>query len=133
MCCICGAPGLPSASWCGPCKELAKWLAGEPTNLAPKAQFDGIPALVASGDVYWVAVVFEDAVGNAADPAEAVAWAEAFPNPEVAVVADNDHQMYDYVYPGGFPSILVLEEDMTVRAYDRFDYDVALQSLLDGK
>lgn len=119
-----------SAVWCGPCKDMATWLEGQPSNLDGKPELAPIRDLVASGEIYWITIVFEDGVGNPAGPAQAAAWAEAFPNAKVAVVADNERAMYDFVYPGGMPSITVLDEDMTIRVYDRFDYMTGLSSLL---
>jgi hypothetical protein len=120
-----------SAVWCAPCKDLGAWLEGEPSNLDDKPEFAAIPDLVRSGEIFWLTVVFEDAAGNPATPGDAAAWAEAFPNPKIPVVADNDRAMYDYLFPGSFPSIQVVDEDMTLRAYDRFDYETALASLLE--
>jgi len=119
-----------SAVWCGPCKDLATWLAGKPSTLDMKPEFASIPSLVSSGKIYWITIVFEDAIGNPAGPEEAAAWAEAYPNPKVAVLADDNRAMYEYVFPGAMPSITVINEDMTLRVYDRFDYEPALTSLL---
>ena len=57
-------------------------------------------------------------------------WAKSFPNDKVTVLADDSHAMFDYLFPGGYPSIQVIGEDMTLLSYDRFDYEPALQSLL---
>lgn len=119
-----------SAVWCGPCKDMATWLEGQPSNLDDKPELAPIRDLVASGAIHWITIVFEDGVGNAAGPAQAAAWAAQFPNPKVAVVADDERAMYDFVYPGGMPSITVLDDDMSVRVYDRFDYMTGLTSLL---
>jgi hypothetical protein len=121
-----------SALWCGACKDLAAWLGGEPSMLDAKTELSEVPNLVNSGRIHWITVLFEDAFGNAAGPEQAVAWAEAFPNPQIAIVADNDRIMYDFLFPGSFPSIQVLDEDMTLRVYDRFDYEGALQFLLEN-
>ena len=48
-----------------------------------------------------------------------------------AVLADNERQLDTYVYPGSFPSLLLLGEDMTIAAYDRYDYKPALEALLE--
>lgn len=121
-----------SAIWCDACKDLSLWLAGEPSNLDTRPDLEAIPGLVDAGEVFWITVVFEDAIGNAAVQKHAALWAEEFPHDRVAVLADDDRALYDYMFPGVMPSVLLLGEDMTVRAYDRFDYEVALLSLVDG-
>jgi thiol-disulfide isomerase/thioredoxin len=120
-----------SAAWCGPCKEVATWLEGEPSPLDDKPELAGIPAMVAAGEIYWITVVFEDAFGNPADKAQAAAWADEFPNPAVLVLADSDRMLHGWLFPGAMPSIQLVDEDMTLRSYDRFDYEVALQALLE--
>ena len=98
--------------------------------------FDAQPELasivdmVENGDIYWITVVFEDGIGNAAGPNEAVLWAETFPNAKIAVLADNNRALYDFLFPGGYPNLQVLDEDMTLLVYDRFDYNKALTFLL---
>ena len=47
------------------------------------------------------------------------------------VLAHDERALYSHVFPGSFPSIVALGEDMSVRAYSRFDYTVALMSLLE--
>jgi thiol-disulfide isomerase/thioredoxin len=120
-----------SAIWCDACKDMAHWLGREPsTNFDSKPELAPIVDRVEQGQIYWVTVVFEDGVGNAAGPAEAVAWAEAFPNAKIAVLADNNRALYDFLFPGGYPNLQVLDEDMILRVYDRFDYNKALSFLL---
>jgi hypothetical protein len=120
-----------SAIWCEACKDLSRWLEGEPSNLDMSPEYAGIPARVSSGEIYWITVIFEDALGNAAGPEHAVAWAESFPNAKVTILADNDRALFDFLFPGSYPNLQVLDEDMTLRVYDRFDYKPALDSLLE--
>jgi hypothetical protein len=120
-----------SALWCGPCRDMAAWLGGEPSTFDMQPELAPIPELVVSGEIYWITVVFEDNAGAAAGPDDASAWAAAFPNEHIAVLADNDRALYDFLFPGAMPSIQVLDEDMTLRVYDRYDYMAALQSLLE--
>lgn len=119
-----------SAIWCDACKDLAQWLGGEPSTFDEQPQYQSIVDRVNAGEIYWLTVIFEDAVGNAAGPEHAAVWAETFPNDVIPVLADNDRQLYDFLFPGGFPSLQILDEDMTLRVYDRFDYTPALDSLL---
>lgn len=118
-----------SAIWCQACQELAHWLAGEPSGLGVDPAYDVVRDRVASGEIYWITVIFEDAFGNPAGPEHAVTWAKTFPNDEIPVLADNDRQLFGYLYPGGYPNLAVLSEDMTIEIYDRFDYQKALAAL----
>lgn len=120
-----------SALWCTACRDMALWLDGQSSTFDAQQEFGAIVAMVESGEIHWITVIFEDAVGVAAGPEEAIAWYEAFPNPRIPVLADNDRALYDYLFPGSMPSLQVLDEDMTIRVYDRYDYATALRSLLE--
>jgi thiol-disulfide isomerase/thioredoxin len=119
-----------SAIWCDACKDVADWLGGEPSMLDDQPDLAPIVDMVDAGQIYWITVIFEDGAGAAADPANAKAWADAYPQQRIAVLADNDRQLFDYLFPGGYPSLQVLNPDMTFRFYDRFDWQGALRSLL---
>lgn len=122
-----------SSIWCEACKDMALWLEGKPSNLDAEPELDEIVERVAAGEIYWITVIVEDAAGNPAGAPHAVAWAEAFDNDRVAVLADNDRQFNDYLFPGGLPFIQVLAEDMTLFDYDRFDYKAGLTKLLESE
>lgn len=119
-----------SALWCNACVDLAHWLAHEPSYLDAKPELSPIVDMVEKGEVYWVTVVFQDGAGNDALPTDGADWAERFPDDKVAVLVCDDPSLFEYLYPGSYPSIQVLDEDMTFRAYDRFDAEAALRSLL---
>jgi thiol-disulfide isomerase/thioredoxin len=121
-----------SAGWCGACREMAAWLEGEPTtSLDIPPELDVIPEKVAAGEIDWITIYFQDSSSTPADADDVAEWYASYPNPRVAVLADTDQAMLDWLWPGGYPSIQVLDEDMTLRTYDRFDYLPALQSLVD--
>lgn len=119
-----------SAGWCAACQDVSRWLEGE-GSLGDTDAFDGIPERVKSGEILWFTVVFEDASSTPADADDVAAWYATYPNPDVAVIADDDYALYDYLWPGGYPAIFVLDENMKLEVYDRFNYIPALESLLD--
>lgn len=119
-----------SAVWCDACKELARWLEGEPTNLGMPTELDPVVARVANGEVYWITVLFEDAIGNPAALEEAKNWANAFPNAKVAVLVDDNRKLRDWFFPGAMPSVHAANDQMQLLAYDRFDYKKGIGALL---
>jgi hypothetical protein len=119
-----------SAVWCDACKELAKWLEREPANLDTTPELAPIVDLVESGDVYWITVLFEDAIANPATLEEAQNWAEAFPNPRVAVLVDNERELRNWFFPGAMPSVHGLDDQMRLIIYERFDYKKSLAAVL---
>jgi hypothetical protein len=119
-----------SGGWCQACRDMAVWLEGKPSNLGLNDSFAAIPGMVEAGEIYWVTVLFEDASTVPADASDVADWYASFPNPHVLVIADDDRAMYSYMFPGSYPSLQILEEDMTLRVYDRYNYEDALTSLL---
>jgi thiol-disulfide isomerase/thioredoxin len=119
-----------SAIWCEACKDLARWLEGKPSNLDDSPEYAPIVDRVRNGEILWITVLFEDEAGNAAGPEHAAAWGAAFPDAPVPVLADDDRAMKDFLFPGSYPSIQVLGEDMTLQVYDRYDYTPAFDALL---
>jgi thiol-disulfide isomerase/thioredoxin len=119
-----------SAGWCEACKDIAAWLDGEPSNLMLGPEYDPIIDAVNAGEIYWITVLFEDTAAAPADAAYAAAWFDEYPNPNVAVVVDNDFALVGHFAPGSFPSIQVIDEDMTVSFYDQYDYKPALDALI---
>jgi hypothetical protein len=108
---------------------MAAWLDGQPTNLPAAQEFPQIPALVSSGAVYWVTIYFQDGGSSPADQADAANWYGAYPNPRVAVMADQEQKVFDWLWPGGYPNLQVLHDDMTLWTYDRFAYKPALEAI----
>lgn len=119
-----------SAGWCDSCKQIAAWLDGQPPTFALPPELAAIPGKVKAGDVYWITIYFQNAMSAPAQAADVAAWAAQYPNPRVAVLADTSQAMFNHMFPGGYPNINVLGDDMTFRTYERFDYRAALETLV---
>jgi thiol-disulfide isomerase/thioredoxin len=119
-----------SAGWCGACRQIAAWLEGEPPTFELPAELAPIPGLVKDGKILWVTVYFQNNGSGPAEPKDVAQWATLYPNPRVAVLADTSQAMFNYLFPGGYPNIQVLNEDMTFRTYERFDYQASLATLV---
>ena len=119
-----------SADWCGACKEIAAWLDGKPPSFELPPELAVIPGKVKAGEIYWVTVYFQNAGSGPATAADVAAWAAKYPNPRVAVLADTDQAMFNFLFPGGYPNINVVNEDMTFRTYERYDYRTSLASVV---
>jgi hypothetical protein len=119
-----------SASWCAACRDMAQWLDGE-TSASIDPGYATIPERVASGEIFWVTILFEDASGSPADATDVTVWYDAYPNPHVAVIADDDRALSNWFWPGAYPALFVVDETMALRVYDRYDYTPALDALLE--
>lgn len=72
-----------------------------------------------NGDVLWVTVLAEDSSGQPADGDACTRWHEDFPNDKVAVLADNNYELFEWMGINGFPWALMLDENMVVTAFDK--------------
>ena len=109
---------------------MAQWLAGQPSDLmANYPHLAGLPDRVAAGDVYWVTILFEGPVFGPATQADAQEWHEVYPAENVALMLDDDRAFFNWVQPGGFPSVLLLDTDLEVQAFNRFSFVTALEAL----
>lgn len=119
-----------SGIWCYYCNELAKWLEGKRSFFddysGTYAWVDELPAKIENGDIYWVTVLDADASGRTIDPEDLAAWYEEYPHEKVPVLGDVDMQLAAPLNVYGYPTVLVLDETMTVEKYSSRDYTKAL-------
>lgn len=71
-----------------------------------------------NGDVLWVTVLAEDRSGNPADQDACARWHEDFPNDNVAVLADNNYQLFNWMGINGFPWAIMMDENMEIISFD---------------
>jgi hypothetical protein len=124
-----------SGIWCYWCHEMASRLDHENSAYDDYADsFPGyslVPELVDSGDILWVTVIDSDSSGNAPEVEDLEYWVSEHPNPNIAVLLDADGELTDWFDPYGYPTLLMLEEDMTVGVYDKEDYTQVFAELED--
>jgi thiol-disulfide isomerase/thioredoxin len=123
-----GAPVVIDVAgmWCAPCQAVAAMLAGEDNELS--AMFPHVGPAVASGEVLWVTVLVEDDASGPVDLADQVAWADAWPQPRVPVLAGGAEEA---AYAAlGLPTVWLLDEAMVPTAQTYGDQGpLVLQSL----
>ena len=110
--------------WCTPCKGMAAYLSTGDTSSVEeyawwKSEYEGLYDLVANQEIYWVTVLFSTSESSGpATVADAAEWHEAYPNPNIPVLADTDLLLHDYIDVQSFPVLNLLDEDMTFLIYD---------------
>ncbi len=112
-----------SAVWCTYCQEMAKYLGGQPSyfdsyddELSPLR--DGVD----SGAISWVTILSQNASGGAVTQQDMVDWDEDYPHEMIPVLADVDELMPTHVYLVGFPTLVLLDETMTLVSADPENY-----------
>lgn len=119
-----------SGIWCYYCNELAKWLEGRRSFFddysGTYAWVDELPQKIDNGDIYWVTILDADANGRRMDQEDLEYWYEEYPHEKVAVLADVEQQLMTPLDVYGYPTVLLLDETMTVEKYSSRDYTKAL-------
>lgn len=118
-----------SAEWCPPCQELSRLLEVGNTG---DARFDQVIQAIEDEDIYWLTVLAEDNSNSAPNKKVAKNWFKAYPNKHVPVFADQDQDLVEYVIltTNGWPTVVVLNENMTIVDFNGgIDVDVMAQAL----
>ncbi len=101
-----------SAEWCGPCQAVSSWLEGD--YAAFDSEWLDVREAVDRGDVRWVTILGEDRFGDVANAAAVGRWHDAYPNPMIPIIPDNDYEVAFHAELAYWPTIIVLKDDMTV-------------------
>lgn len=115
-----------SAGWCYYCQEMSKLLAGQRSYFDDFASsYDGIAQIkemVDNGDVLWVEVLDQTDAYEEVNQDFLEAWDGAFPNENVAVVADERQRFARWLPIAGYPTILAVNSSMVIKSFDPGDY-----------
>ena len=123
-----------SGAWCYWCNEAAKLVGGDHSSALWGYGFDDMHDRVAEGHFYWLTVL--DAAGSSYNdpPTDRTisSWYKSYPEPEIPILADVDWEVRGWINPSGWPTMMYVDENMIVQAYDDQDYTVAFQAAIDG-
>ena len=107
-----------STEWCGYCQEIAKLLSGQSSYFDSYTSsypvLGDLKEMVDTGEIKYVTILSENYSGGAPDEGVLEDWHDAYPNENIPVVADAEQQVCAYIGCSGYPSMWVLNEDMTV-------------------
>jgi len=107
-----------SAEWCLPCQDIGVWLEGgdefQTEFLAGFGQYDAVRDAVDAGDLYWITILAQDGSGRPADATSVQRWSTNYPHDRIPVLADDTGAMMFHLDLGFFPSIFLVDSDMTL-------------------
>jgi thiol-disulfide isomerase/thioredoxin len=119
-----------SAIWCGPCNGMASWISGEGDTYGFGSTYaPSLEGAVAAGEIYWITILGQDVSGGTVELEELQAWEESYPDPNVPILADDGNAVEFVNQSGGWPSVMLFDENLTVVAGPNiFDYYAALST-----
>lgn len=103
-----------SAMWCPWCHDLAAWLDDQPSAFDENpafADYEPVREAVRDGRIHWVTVLVADDYAVAPTEGTLAAWSEAYPNPEVALLAAQDAALFEHLPGEGLPMLALVEAD----------------------
>ena len=128
----CGRPVMLDVvtGWCSPCKEMASFFAGQTNDSGILGQNgSNLRNMIADGRVVWVTMMTQGLTTTPATVADAAAWDESYPNPNISVLAEGDVlELSEQWGIGTYPNLVLVDEELihlmsaTGNAYDITDY-----------
>jgi hypothetical protein len=120
-----------SGVWCYWCNELAQLLEGNDRSDLWGSGWDEIGEVIANGDVYWITILDADANYDTIELDEVQDWADKYENEYIPVLADPDMEVADWLSPRGYPTVLLVDENMTITVLNKGDYTEALDAIME--
>lgn len=118
--------------FCGPCKAIAAYLStGDMSHLIwdpPEGaepgyypwwseDYAGLPDMIANKEIFWITVLFNESASGPSDQAECAEWDEAYPNPNIPVLADTNLELKTWLDIQSYPTLNLLNEDMVLEIH----------------
>jgi hypothetical protein len=116
-----------SGAWCYWCNQAAMLVGGDMSSALAGYGFDDLHDHVANGDFYWITVLDAGSGSSSSPPTERTiaSWYNTYPEPEVPILMDANWDVRGWINPSGYPTMLYVDENMVVQAYDDQDYTAA--------
>jgi thiol-disulfide isomerase/thioredoxin len=104
-----------SAVWCGPCNALSNWLlTGDDQGMGYEKDFPEVREMVEAGDIYWITILGQNAMGNTTTLPSLEKWYESYPDPYIPILAD-EPKAYELYVKYGWPTMMVVDDAMILQ------------------
>ena len=128
-----------SGAWCYWCNEMAKLIERQPSTFDDFAGdpdypwIESLPGMVENGDLYWVTILDAGNGSYQTPPTERTisTWYTTYPSPYIPVMGDPDWIVRGWIDPDGWPTVMLVDENMLVHTFDKADYTVAISAAME--
>ena len=105
-----------SALWCGPCHDIADWIAGVDNSTTQGLQqiYPSVREKVHTSRIWWVTFVVENVSGGPPTAADSQSWGTQHADPYIPVLADESQQVRNTYNGGSYPFFFLVAPDMSV-------------------
>jgi hypothetical protein len=109
-----------SAQWCGPCHNVANWIAerGNPADWQwIQDTYPTVREKVHSLRIWWITFVVENNSGGAPTMQDAVSWFTTHQDNYIPIVADETQQVRNRYLGPAFPHFFLLDPEMKIEYF----------------
>ena len=110
-----------STAWCSPCQKLAAWLSDKDTSITNhkwwKKEYNVIRDLVINKEIFFINVQTQDVYRSPSSLESLEDWYNMYPDLNIALLADSDYHLRDWVRASGYPTIIVLNDKMEIAQF----------------
>ena len=118
-----------SGVWCYYCQELALLLEGKTSrSYLGGYGWDALGTQIADGEFFWVTIL-DYGLTSSLTHQDVVDWHEEYETENLILLGDYDMEAVEYFKTAGYPTIILLDENMEVIQYNSADYTEALDIL----
>jgi hypothetical protein len=108
-----------SAQWCGPCHNVANWIAGvdDQNTSWIQTMYPTVREKVHNVRIFWVTFVVEDSAGAPPTMADTTTWYTAHQDPFILILADEEQKVRDRFMGPAFPHFFLLSPEMKIEYF----------------
>jgi hypothetical protein len=114
------------AAWCGPCGDMSAWVAGGRDSFLDP--WRAVQYAVDDGRLVWITVIAQSSASLPATGEDVVQWHEEYRHRRIPVLADATGASMDFVDLAYFPTLVLLNPDLTVHTESGDDYTEVLDA-----
>lgn len=107
-----------STGWCAPCQKLAAWLTDDDLSVTShkwwKEEYSIIKELVDEQKIFFINIQVQDSYKTASSLESLEDWYNMYPDEYIPLLADSDYNVRDWVRVSGYPTIIVLNDEMEI-------------------
>lgn len=108
-----------SAQWCGPCHNVANWIAGvdNPDTAWIQMLYPTVRDKVHGLRIWWLTFVVEDANGGPPTAADATTWFNQHHDNYIPILSDTEQKMWPSYGSNAYPHFFLLDPQMRIEYF----------------
>jgi hypothetical protein len=108
-----------SAQWCGPCHNVANWIAGVESADTAWIQdiYPSVRDKVHSLRIWWVTFIVENSSGGPPTSADATSWFQIHHDNYIPIMVDANQQMWPSYGSNAFPHFFLLDPELKIEYF----------------